>query len=143
MFKSFLEEYEKIVVSLFGYEFVIHLEEVILVFAGIFIGIFIMALLSGNFIRKLYSIEDFGRSKLKMIRIDTGIHSKYIICFKNFSEAVEQVLLLSFSPFFTIKRFTTRDEKRTKRFLIFMSFLSVITIIFAILSICTVFEPIN
>ncbi|MEG0152043.1 MAG: hypothetical protein RR324_03230 [Cellulosilyticaceae bacterium] len=142
MFKNFLAYYEKVALSLFEYKFIIHFEEIILVFAGIFIGIFIMSLLSANFIRKLHSIEDFGESKLKMIRIDDGTHSKYIICFKNFSEAVEQVLLLSFSPFFTTKRFTMRDAKRTKRFLLLMAFLSIITIIFAILSICTVFQPI-
>lgn len=142
MFNTFLANYQNILVNFFGYEFAVHLEEVILVLAGIFIGIFIMALLAGNFILKLYSIEDFGESKIKMIRIDHGSKSKYIIYFKTFSEAVEQVLLLSFSPFFTIKRFTKRDELRTRRFLIFMFILAFITICFAFLSICTVFKSI-
>lgn len=142
MFNTFLDNYQHILVSFLGYEFAIHLEEVILVLAGMFIGIFIMALLAGNFIRKLYSIEDFGKSKIKMIRIDHGASSKYIISFKNFAEAVEQILLLSFSPFFTIKRFTMRDEKRTKRFLVIMSVLAMIIIVFAFISICTVFEPV-
>lgn len=142
MFNDLFLKYEHTVVKVFGYEFAIHLEECVLVLAGIFLGGIIMALLAGNFIRKLYKIEDFGHSKVKMIRISEGTSSKYIIGFKNFAEAFEQVLLLAFSPLFTIKHFTKRDEKRTKLFLVVMGIVATITIIFAILSICTVFEPI-
>ena len=142
MFNELFHKYEHTVVKIFGYEVAIHLEECVLVLAGIFLGGIIMALLSGNFIRKLYKIEDFGQSKVKLIRISEGSKSKYIIGFKSFAEAFQQVLLLAFSPLFTIKHFTKRDEKRTRLFLVIMGIIATITIIFAVLSICTVFEPI-
>ena len=100
-----------------GYEVAIHFEEFILILTGIFIGIVIEALISRNFIRNLYKIEDFGRSKLQMIRVTKEGKSKYIIGFKTLSEAFMQVLILGFSPLFTYKRFTRGDERRIKIFL--------------------------
>ena len=76
-----------------GYEVAIHFEEFILILTGIFIGIVIEALISRNFIRNLYKIEDFGRSKLQMIRVTKEGKSKYIIGFKTLSEAFMQVLI--------------------------------------------------
>lgn len=140
--RHFFDQYQIIAVQIFGYPFVLHLEEASLILSGIFLGMLIMALLAGNFIRKLYGIEDFGKSKLRVVRLDDGVKSKYIMSVKNLGETVEQILLLSFSPFFTIKRFTERDEKRTKRFLILMAVIAVVIVVFAVLSICTVFEPI-
>ena len=140
--KEFLLKYQYVVVRVLGYEVAIHFEEFILILMGIFIGIVIEALITGNFIRKLYKVEDFGKSKLQMIRITNGGKSKYIIGFKNLSEAFIQVLLLGFSPLFTFKRFTERDERRTKIFLVILTIIMIFTTCFAILSICTVFEPI-
>lgn len=140
--KEFLLKYQYIVVRVLGYEVAIHFEEFILILMGIFMGIVIEALITGNFIRKLYKVEDFGKSKIQMIRITDGGKSKYIIGFKTLSETFRQVLLLGFSPLFTFKRFTQRDERRTKIFLVILTIIMIVTICFAILSICTVFKPI-
>lgn len=141
-FNEFLSKYEYFVVKIFGYEVAIHLEEFILIFMGIFIGIVIEALISGNFIRKLHDIEDFGKSKVQMVRINKDGKTKYIIGFKTLAEAFLQVLLLGFSPIFTYKQFTKRDERRTKRFLIILGVIMLLAIVLAILSISTVFQPI-
>lgn len=141
-FKQFLLRYEYTVVHIFGYEVAIHLEEFILIFMGIFIGIVIEALINGNFIHKLYGVEDFGKSKVQMVRINKDGKTRYIIGFKTLAEAFMQVLLLGFSPLFTYKQFTKRDERRTKRFLIVLGVIMLLTIFLAILSICTVFQPI-
>lgn len=141
-FRDFLLRYEYLVVKIFGYEIAVHLEECILILMGVFIGIVIEALITGNFIRKLYKIEDLGKSKIEMIRISMNGKSKYIIGFKTLAEAFRQVLILGFSPLFTYKEFTKRDERRTKRFLIILAIIMLITIFLAILSISTVFEPI-
>lgn len=102
-FKQFLLRYEYTVVHIFGYEVAIHLEEFILIFMGILIGIVIEALINGNFIRKLYGVEDFGKSKVQMVRINKDGKTRYIIGFKTLAEAFMQVLLLGFSPLFTYK----------------------------------------
>ena len=83
-FNEFLSRYEYFVVKIFGYEVAIHLEEFILIFMGIFIGIVIEALISGNFIRKLHDIEDFGKSKVQMVRLNKDGKTKYIIGFKTY-----------------------------------------------------------
>lgn len=142
-FNEFLLRYEYIVVKIFGYEVAIHLEEFILILMGIFIGIVIEALITGNFIRKLYGVEDFGKSKVQMVRINKDGKAKYIIGFKTLAEAFREVLLLGFSPLFTYKQFTERDEKRTKRFLIILGVIMLITIFLTVLSISTVFQPIK
>lgn len=142
-FREFLLRYEYLVVKIFGYEVAIHLEEFILILMGVFIGIVIEALISGNFIRNLYKVEDFGKSKLQMVRINKDGKSKYIIGFKTLGEAFIEVLLLGFSPLFTYKQFTERDERRTKRFLIVLGIIMLLTIFLAILLISTVFEPIQ
>lgn len=101
-----------------------------------------MAFVSAFFILRLHSLEDFGESQVKILRVDNGKKSTQIISIRrNIKEAFEKLLLLSFSPFFTIKRFTSRDERRTKRFLRIMFVIMVIVILFAIVSSWTVLEP--
>ena len=140
MFKYILLKYEAIVYKLFGYEALVRSEDGIILVGGIFIGILIMAVISGFFIFRLYKVEDAGRSKVKMIRVDKGCKSKFIVSFNTVFEAIQQVLLLSFSPFFTIKRFTERDEKRTKRFLIIMFIIAIFVLCLTITSIVTVID---
>ena len=140
MFKYILLKYEAIVYKLFGYEALVRSEDGIILVGGIFIGILIMAVISGFFIFRLYKVEDAGRSKVKMIRVDKGYKSKFIVSFNTVFEAIQQVLLLSFSPFFTIKRFTERDEKRTKRFLIIMFTVAIFVLCLTITSIVTVID---
>ena len=140
MFKYILLKYEAIVYKWFGYEALVRSEDGIILVGGIFIGILIMAVISGFFIFRLYKVEDAGRSKVKMIRVDKGYKSKFIVSFNTVFEAIQQVLLLSFSPFFTIKRFTERDEKRTKRFLIIMFTVAIFVLCLTITSIVTVID---
>lgn len=133
MLKDLLLQYEHVTVKLFGYNFMIHFEELILVLAGICLGGIIVSFFAGHFIKDLYHIDDCGKSKLQMVRVTKESNSKYIINVRNFAEGVEEFLLLSFSPLFTVKQFTKRDEKRTKRFLIVMSIITIVLLIFAII----------
>lgn len=58
-----------------------------------------------------------------------------------FLEAFQQVILLAFSPPFTIGRFTKRDRKRTIIFVTVIGILMFILLCFAILAIVSVFSP--
>ncbi|MEG1927732.1 MAG: hypothetical protein RR090_03795 [Niameybacter sp.] len=140
MFNRFLEWYETTMVQIFPYNFLVHFEEVALILAGIFIGILIMAAFGANFIRDLYSVDNHGIHAFRMVRVKEGKKTLYKVSFKSFSEAFQQLLLLGFSPIFTFKSYTERDEKRTKRFIVWMFILGVCMVAFAILSICTVFQ---
>ncbi|MGL4738115.1 MAG: hypothetical protein ACRCW2_11760 [Cellulosilyticaceae bacterium] len=142
MFQKFLAIYEVKMVEWFGYNTVVHGEEVVLVLGGIFIGVLIMAFISAGFIRDLYEVENFGESAFRMIRVTDKGQTKYVVSFRTYWEAFQQLLLLAFSPIFTVKNYTKRDERRTKRFLIVMFVAGVIVLAFTILSICTVFHSI-
>ena len=142
MFQKLLNWYEVSLVKLFGYKNAVRVEELAYGLGMIFIGMMIMAFVSAFFILRLHSLEDFGESQVKILRVDNGEKSTQIISIRrNIKEAFEKLLLLSFSPFFTIKRFTSRDERRTKRFLRIMFVIMVIVILFAIVSSWTVLEP--
>lgn len=142
MFQTLLNWYEVSLVKLFGYKNAVRVEELAYGLGMIFIGMMIMAFISTFFILRLHSLEDFGESQVKILRVDNGEKSTQIISIRrNIKEAFEKLLLLSFSPFFTIKRFTSRDERRTKRFLRIMLVIMVIVILFAIVSSWTVLEP--
>ena len=142
MFQKLLDLYEVSLVKLFGYKNAVRVEELAYGLGMIFIGMMIMAFVSAFFILRLHSLEDFGESQVKILRVDNGKKSTQIISIRrNIKEAFEKLLLLSFSPFFTIKRFTSRDERRTKRFLRIMLVIMVIVILFAIVSSWTVLEP--
>lgn len=140
MFKYILYQFEALMYRLFGYEVLVRSEDGVILVGGIFIGMMIMSVIAGFFIFRLYKVEDAGRSKIKMIRIDKESKSKFIVSFNTIFEAIQQVLLLSFSPFFTIKQFTERDEKRTKRFLIIMSIIAIFVLCLTITSIVTVID---
>lgn len=141
MFEKLLERYETAVVNLLGYEIAIHVEEIMLGLGCFFLGVILMAFLAGAFMLRLHSIEDYGKSKLRVIQVNHGIESKSILSKKNLWESFQQILLLSFSPFFTIKHFTQRDAQRTKRFLLMMGILVAIVLMFSVLSICSVLHP--
>lgn len=136
-----VELYDKILVYIFGYRNVVRVEDIVLLVAGFFLGVLTMAVLSGKFLYRVKKVEDLGKGKIKMLRLNDEGESRYIVSFKSFHEAVEQVLLLSFSPFFTKRNYSIRDEKRTKKFLIIMFFIAVIVLIWAIFSIANVFAP--
>lgn len=141
MFQALLHWYEVSIVKFFGYERAVRVEELAYGIGMIFIGMMIMAFISSFFILRLHSLKDFGASKVKILRIDNGERSTQIISIRNIKEAFEQLLLLSFSPFFTIKRFTARDERRTKRFTRIVLLIMALVIVFAIVSSWTVLEP--
>lgn len=142
MFQKFLDMYERVIVNLFGYEVAVHLEEIVLGLGLFFLGVILMAFLGGAFMLRLHSIEDFGKSQLRVIQVNNGLESKNIISKKNLWESFQQMLLLSFSPFFTIKHFTQRDARRTKRFLCIMSIVVVVILVFSVISIVSVLQPI-
>ena len=142
IFKQIGDAYSYWIVSTFGYESAVRIEEIMTSLSTFILGMLAMALISSYFILRLHSIEDFGKSKVKLIRVDHGKKSKMIISITNIWSALEVLLFLSFSPFFTIKRFNERDARRTKHFLVFIEILVVVILIFSILSIFTVLEPI-
>lgn len=142
IFNTLLDRYEYWIVSQFGYETAVRIEEFMTVLSTYVLGMLTMALLCAFFILRLQSIEDFGKSKIKLIRIDHGKKSKMIITITNIWTAFETILFLSFSPLCTFKRFTGRDARRTRRFLIFIEIVSVIILIVAAISIFSVLEPI-
>lgn len=67
------------VYRLFGYDALVRSEDGIILVGGIFIGMMIMSVIAGFFIFRLYKVEDAGRSKIKMIRVDKGSKSKFIV----------------------------------------------------------------
>ena len=90
----------------------------------------------------VHSLKDFGNSHVQLLRIDNGKKSIQRIQIRNQMEAFEQVLLLSFSPIFTFKRFTKRDERRIRRFVRIMFVVAVVIIIWGIFTTFTVLRPI-
>ena len=141
MFQKSLDTYEKCIVNCLGYETAVRVEQIIFGLSMIFVGMVIMSFISASFILRLHSLEDFGKSKVKILRVDNGKKSTQIISIRNIKDAFAQVLLLSFSPFFTIKRFTERDEKRTKKFLIITCAIMAVIIILGVISTWSVLEP--
>lgn len=137
----FLKRYQEFLVSVFGYSGAMRFEDSTVFLSGIFIGVLIMALLAGSFIYKISKIDDFKNSKMSFVRNNKDGKASYRIDFRSLGEAVEQVLMLSLSPFFTRKDYTLRDQKRTKWCLNIVYFVGVIVLIFAILSIFTVYTP--
>ena len=133
--------YEWTAVKVFGYTGAVHFEEVILVLTGAFIGGVIASMFVANFMRKIYQIEDFGNKQISMTRITVRGKNWYTVKFTSFLEAFQQVILLAFSPPFTIGRFTKRDRKRTIIFVTVVAIVMVICMFFAILAIVSVFSP--
>ena len=74
---------------LLGYEALVRSEDGVILVGEIFIGMMIMSVIAGFFIFRLYKVEDAGRSKIKMIRIDKGSKSKFIVSFNTIFEAIQ------------------------------------------------------
>ena len=133
--------YEWFSVHVFGYTGAVHFEEVVLLLSGACIGAIISAMLVANFVRKIYKIDDMGQKQISMTRITVKGKTWYTVKFTSFLEAFQQVILLAFSPPFTIGRFTKRDKKRTIRFIIVVGILMFVLLCFAVLAIVSVFSP--
>lgn len=142
LFQRFLVNYDYWMVNTFGYELAVKIEDVVYGLSMIFIGMLIMALFTGIFIRHLHSLTDFGDSQVKLLRVDNGKKSTQMIQIRNLKEAFEQVILLSFSPLFTFKRITKRDERRTRRFVRCMFIVGIIVILWGLFTTFTVLRPI-
>lgn len=122
----------------FGYAFVVHFEDCITFSAGVFIGMLIMACLSGMVVFKLQKIKNLGSNKVKLVKFKhEGVH-QYVADPKSVGESIETLLLVIFRPLFTDKEYDLRDEKRTRNFLILMFVFGVILLILALLSISNV-----
>lgn len=133
--------YEWAAVEIFGYTGAVHFEEVVLVLTGAFIGGIIASMFVANFVRKIYKIDDLGNKQISMTRITVKGKNWYTVKFTSFLEAFQQVILLAFSPPFTIGRFTKRDRKRTIIFVTAIGIVMFMLMIFAILAIMSVFTP--
>lgn len=133
--------YEWTAVNIFGYTGAVHFEEVVLLLTGAFIGGIIASMFVANFVRKIYKIDDFGNKQINMTRITAKGKNWYTVKFTGFLEAFQQIILLAFSPPFTVGRFTKRDKRRTIIFIIFISIVMAALVFFAILAIASVFSP--
>lgn len=137
-----MDKYEYYIVKWFGYGGATRIEDGAVWLGGFFLGIIVMALLAGFFMLRLHALNDYGKSQLRLLRVDHGKKSTMIISKKNVWETFEQILLLSFSPFFTINRFTSRDARRTKRFVRIMGVVAILALLYSVLAIFSVLHPI-
>lgn len=137
MFTLFLS-LEESLAKTFGYNFVVHFEDTMVLLAGLFLGMIIMVCLSGRVVFKLQKISDLGSSNVKLIRFVHEGNKHYIADPKNVGESIETLLLVIFRPWFQVKEYSYRDEHRTKIFLIVMAIVSVIVFILAYMCISTV-----
>ena len=119
MVNNLFNMYATFMVNTFGYELAIRLEDIFFGASMFVLGGIVMSFLTATFILRLHELKDFGKGKLRLLRYDNGHQSKEMVTIKDLWSSFQVVLLLSFSPFFTIKRFTGRDEKRTKTFVRF------------------------
>lgn len=127
--------FEKWLADLYGYRFLVFFEDTIVLFAGIFIGMIIMAFLSGWVVFKVTKVKDIGSTKVKLVRFKHEGVKEYIAAPKNIGESVETLLLVIFRPLFSYRKYTYRDERRTKIFLILLISIGLIVLILAI--VCT------
>ncbi|QEH70051.1 hypothetical protein QTL86_02900 [Cellulosilyticum sp. ST5] len=143
MINHFMYMYSTFLVDTFGYDLAVRLEEIFYGLAMFILGAIAMGFLTANFILRLHGLKDFGKGKLRLLRYDNGYKSKEMVTVKNIWSSFQVVLLLSFSPFFTIKRFAERDEKRTKRFVKILFVVVIIILLFAFIASYSVLrEPI-
>ena len=143
MINHFINMYSTFLVNTFGYDLAVRLEDIFYGLAMFTLGAIAMGFLTANFILRLHGLKDFGQGKLRLLRYDNGYTSKEMVTVKNIWSSFQVVLLLSFSPFFTIKRFTERDEKRTKRFVKILFVVVIIILFFAFIASYSVLrEPI-
>lgn len=104
-------------VATFGYTHAVHIKDFMSLLMTFLLGMLLMAFIMSIFILRLHSVEDFGKSKVKLVRIDHDKKSRLTLSIPDIWSAFEVILFLSFSPFCTINRFTRRDARRTRRFI--------------------------
>lgn len=116
-------------VNVFGYTHAIHIKDSMSIVMIFILGMITMAFFSSSFILRLHSIEDFGKSKVKLVRIDNNKKSKLTLSIPDIWSAFEVLLFLSFSSFCTINRFTRRDARRTRKFVHFIEIVVLVIIV--------------
>lgn len=131
-------DFERWLAHKFGYAFVVHFEDCITFSAGVFIGMLIMACLSGIVVFKLQKVKNLGSNKVKLVKFRHEGVQQYVADPQSVGEAVETLLLVIFRPLFTNKEYDLRDEKRTRNFLIIMCIVGIIVLTLAILGISNV-----
>ena len=122
----------------FGYEFVVHFEDTMTFGAGIFIGMFIMAGLSGMVVFKLQKVKYLGSNNVKLLGFKHNGVKQYIADPQSVGESIETLLLVIFRPIFTNREYDFRDEKRTRNFLILMCIIGVFVLILAYISVTNI-----
>lgn len=142
MFYQLLHSYETAIVNYFGYDRAVRVEQVLFGISMICVGMIIMSFFSATFVLRLHSLEDFGKSKVKILRVDNGKESSQIVSIRDIKDAFMQVMILSFSPLLTIKRFTERDARRTKRFVVITLIIMILLIVFGIITTWSVLRPV-
>ena len=138
MFNRFIE-FEKWLGSIWGYASIIYLENLLVFLSGVFIGTVIMAFAMGIFFLKSKRIEGKKFDKFGIIKYVDGTEKTYFLNPKNIFEIVFMTFSLIFSPLFTIKNYTIKDEKRTFFFVSILLFLGVIVLILSFIATFTVF----
>lgn len=134
MVDAFLR-FEESIAANYGYTFVVYFEDLIVLIAGILIGMLIMAFMSGRVVFKLTKVKSLGSQKLKLVGFKHEGVKQYVAAPKNIGESVETILLVLFRPLTQYKQYTYRDERRTKFLLIFLAVLTIVLISLALL--CT------
>ena len=123
-----------------SYETVVMLQDLILFLFAFFLGAtFVTYLISTVFIRTK-KIDGEKYRNITMIRFkDDNDKVFFINDNNNVFETMYTLLLIIFSPWFTRKSYTKRDEKRTKIFIVILIIIEIIVTIFALLSIFIVY----
>lgn len=100
-----------------------------------------MTFLGVYFILRLHGLEDFGRGKLRPLRYDNGKKTTQFVQVKNIWSSFQVFVLLAFSPFCTIKQYTLRDERRTRRFVRIVFIIAVLLILGALVASWSLLRP--
>ena len=139
---DFMKAYDYWIVSTFGYELAVRIEDFLFGLSMIFIGVIIFAFLSSIFIRNIHSVDDFKESGVQSFHLKNKKTGTRTIKIRNIKEAFEQILIFSLSFLFTFKRYEKRDERRTKRFVKIIIFIAILIIIWGVFTTFTVLTPI-
>lgn len=124
----------------FGYRFTVHFEDFLLAAGCISLGMMLMAVFSGSALSKIRTIRQRRLDRIKLMDIHKGKKREYIVNADSIAEFTETLLIIILKPLGTIKRYTLKDEKRTRKLMIIFLAIGFILIFLAFLSVCTVFE---
>lgn len=134
-------DFERLIEQKIGYIGVIVFEDLTVFFSGIFIGVLLMTFFTSFIFLRSKRLEGSKFDKFSVIKYYQDNKPIYFLNPKGLFDTMRMTLLLVFAPWFTIRTYTLRDEKRTKLFITIMSIFATIIIILAILSIYTVYFP--